>query len=215
MHTARHLNPSIEGLFFDLDHFLEQPMASEAPIEIERKFLVNRNQFLQAQPDVVGQRICQGYWTRATLPVFFADMVQALEALGGFAHLDTVRAQGPDALELRVRQRDERFWVTFKSRQELASGGVAEYEIEVPARVAEPFLAKAQVRLSKTRYELPLGSALTLEVDLFEDLGGLAMAEVEIPALDTVLPALPAWVGEEVTGQPAYFNRNLAENGQP
>ena len=61
---------------------------------------------------------------------------------------------------------------------------------------------------------MPLGQGLTLEVDVFEHLDGLVLAEVEIPSLDTVLPDLPSWVGEEVTGQPAYFNRSLAERGR-
>jgi len=37
---------------------------------------------------------------------------------------------------------------------------------------------------------------------------GLLVAEVELKAEDDVLE-LPAWVGEEVTGDPRYFNSNL------
>lgn len=190
-------------------------MSNATPVEIERKFLIDRTRFLHALPEIVGQRIVQGYWTPERLPLFFSEMVDALTAHGGFAHLEAVQQGGPEQLEMRVRQRADRFWVTFKSREELASGGVAEYESEVPSTLAASFLARVDVRLSKTRYELPLNNGLTLEVDLFDDLDGLAMAEVEIPTLDTVLPALPPWVGAEVTGQSAYFNRNLAEHGRP
>lgn len=190
-------------------------MAGSTPVEIERKFLVDREAFEKACPTVPGQRIRQGYWQAERLPFFFERMVDALEGLSLTTHVPALVEGGPEALEMRLRQKADRFWVTFKSRAQLPSGGVAEYEEELPADVAESFLDQVDVQLSKTRYELPLGSGLTLEVDLFDDLGGLALAEVEIPALDTPLPSLPAWVGEEVTGQPAYFNRQLAERVSP
>ncbi len=192
----------------------ESPMANATPVEIERKFLVDRQAFFQAQPEAKGQAISQGYWAPERLPFFFTEMVSALRSVGKTGHLAALEAGGPEQLEMRVRQKGERYWVTFKSREQLPTGGVAEYEEELDANLAGSFLDQVDFLLSKTRYELPLGQNLVLEVDVFDHLDGLVMAEVEIPALDTVLPDLPAWVGEEVTGNPAYFNRTLAERGR-
>jgi CYTH domain-containing protein len=38
---------------------------------------------------------------------------------------------------------------------------------------------------------------------------GLILAEVELPTADHPV-ALPSWLGEEVTGNPAYYNSTLA-----
>ena len=64
--------------------------------------------------------------------------------------------------------------------------------------------------IEKHRHLVPLENDLLIEVDVFHRLG-LILAEIEIPSLDTVLPSLPEWMGEEVTGQPQYLNRYLAE----
>ena len=189
-------------------------MANATPVEIERKFLVDREAFAHAHPQSKGQAILQGYWAPERLPFFFTEMVSALRSIDKTRFVEALEAAGPEQLEMRVRQKGERFWVTFKSRQPLPTGGVAEYEEELDVNLAGSFLDQVDFLLSKTRHELPLGQGLTLEVDVFEHLDGLVLAEVEIPSLDTVLPDLPSWVGEEVTGQPAYFNRSLAERGR-
>ena len=60
----------------------------------------------------------------------------------------------------------------------------------------------------KTRYTVPhLGH--TWEVDDFHlENAGLIVAEVELSDQDEWF-AKPAWIGEEVTGDPRYFNANL------
>lgn len=188
-------------------------MSQPTPVEIERKFLVDRAAFLDAQPNAKAHAISQGYWSPQHLPFFFNEMIKALQSLHQTTHTSVLAEEGPQKLEMRLRQKNSAFYVTFKSRQALPTGGVAEYEELLPPELAEVFLDQVDYLLSKTRYEVPLGQGLTLEVDLFNDLGGLALAEVEIPSLDTPLPELPDWVGPEVTGQTAYLNRTLAEQG--
>ena len=67
-------------------------------------------------------------------------------------------------------------------------------------------------RIEKTRYELPHGDA-TIELDEFGgQLEGLLLAEVEfdsVEASERFDP--PGWLGRDVTGDPAYSNRVLAE----
>lgn len=40
---------------------------------------------------------------------------------------------------------------------------------------------------------------------------GLIVAEIEIPSEDAAFPK-PDWIGEEVSGDPRYFNSNLVRN---
>src|SRR6185437_12757190 len=67
-------------------------------------------------------------------------------------------------------------------------------------------------RIEKTRYELPHGDA-TIEVDEFGgQLEGLLVAEVEFDSREaSELFEGPDWLGREVTDDPAYSNRTLAE----
>lgn len=59
--------------------------------------------------------------------------------------------------------------------------------------------------LTKKRYILD-----RWEVDVFEgDLDGLILAEIELYSEDEQLGELPEWVGEEVTEDSRYKNKNL------
>ena len=54
---------------------------------------------------------------------------------------------------------------------------------------------------------------LFFEVDVFSGkLQGLIIAEVELSAAGDQLD-LPTWIGKEVTGDPRYYNSNLAKKG--
>jgi adenylate cyclase len=62
--------------------------------------------------------------------------------------------------------------------------------------------------IDKKRYKVPF-DGLTWEIDEFfgENLG-LIVAEVELESEDQIFKK-PEWVGDEVTGDPRYFNANL------
>ena len=79
----------------------------------------------------------------------------------------------------------------------------AEFNIPVPARDAEEMLGLCSRRLSKLRHRLG-----RWEIDRFPDLG-LWLAEIELAAEDEPFER-PAWLGEEVTADPAYSNARLA-----
>jgi len=72
-------------------------------------------------------------------------------------------------------------------------------------------------RLRKVRHLVPLGSGLDAEVDVYEDgLEGLVTAEVEFGSkAQSADFQSPAWLGEEVTGDARYANRNLVLHGRP
>lgn len=64
--------------------------------------------------------------------------------------------------------------------------------------------------IEKTRYIIPLvGSDLKYEVDEFHGRHeGLIIAEIELQ-LESQTFAKPIWLGQEVTGNPSYYNGQL------
>jgi CYTH domain-containing protein len=63
-------------------------------------------------------------------------------------------------------------------------------------------------RIIKTRYLVPSGKH-TFEIDVFHEKNeGLVVAEIEL-AYDDEYFDKPEWLGEEVTGNPRYYNANL------
>ncbi|OCW57943.1 CYTH domain-containing protein [Hoeflea olei] len=90
-----------------------------------------------------------------------------------------------------------------------------EFEYAVPLDDARAMVAASRGRLiEKTRHLIPAGSHLW-EVDVFGgSLSGLVIAEVELSSEDET-PALPAWLGREITGDRAYTNAMLATHGRP
>jgi adenylate cyclase len=71
-------------------------------------------------------------------------------------------------------------------------------------------------RVVKRRSEVPYED-LTIEVDVFEGaLAGIVIAEVEFDSEEAAAAfGPPAWLGDEVTGDPRYANESLAIRGAP
>ncbi len=109
---------------------------------------------------------------------------------------------------VRVRTAGEQGFITVKGISVGASR--SEYEYEIPTADANEMLDRLCERplVEKTRYRIPFGG-LTWEVDEFGgDNRGLVTAEVELHS-ETQEVSLPDWIGQEVTGDPRYFNSNL------
>jgi len=111
---------------------------------------------------------------------------------------------------VRVRIAGEAAFLTVKG---LTIGNSrAEFEYAIPVRDAEQMLKLCEGPLvEKSRYEIP-HAGKTWQVDEFfgENLG-LIIAEVEL-ASESEQPELPDWIGEEVSGNPRYYNASLARN---
>ncbi len=117
-------------------------------------------------------------------------------------------------IELRVRRKGDDTVLTVKRGHGLDRG---EQEVAISAEVFETLWPlTAGHRIEKTRYELPQGD-LTIELDEFAgELDGLLVAEVEFDSpLASEAFDEPDWLGREVTDDPAYANRSLAERGRP
>lgn len=108
---------------------------------------------------------------------------------------------------VRVRLTDNAGYLTVKSKNHGASRG--EWEYEVPYEDACQMLKLCTGLISKTRYLVPLDDYIW-EIDEFHGRNqGLVVAEIELPREDASY-RLPIFVGSEVTGQPQYYNSNLA-----
>ena len=90
-----------------------------------------------------------------------------------------------------------------------------EFEYPVPIADARAMVAASRGRLiEKTRHIVSV-EGFVWEVDVFAGaLDGLVVAEVEM-ASEEDDPPLPAWLGREVTGDPAWTNAVLATDGRP
>lgn len=138
-------------------------------------------------------------------------LVRDLDFLAGH---DGVRiAQGylsttPDST-VRVRLSGNDAWLTIKGRSTGATR--LEFEYPVPVGDAQQLLALCQAgRIDKTRYKVPIG-AHVWDVDVFHgDNDGLVVAEVELGEEQEAF-VRPAWLGDEVTDDPRYFNSALSE----
>lgn len=147
--------------------------------EIERKFLVKSNAFI-------------------------AQATTSYEIMQGYLCKDPEKT-------IRVRIRDARAFLTIKSS--LLRDGIAKFEWEKEIDLAD---AKELMKIclpgaiSKTRYIIKAKEDdLKWEVDIFHGrLEGRVLAEIELSDEDEAIER-PDWLGEEVTGQPQYYNANM------
>ena len=112
---------------------------------------------------------------------------------------------------VRVRVAGPRGSITVKGKN--VGARRAEFEYEIPVADAERMLDTLCQRplIEKVRYTLAAGPH-TWEIDVFEGSNaGLLVAEIELSSEDEAFEK-PAWVGDEVTDDPRYFNSNLVAN---
>ena len=108
---------------------------------------------------------------------------------------------------VRIRKMGDKGFITVKGRNK---GELRlEFEYEIPCHDAEEILKLAEPGIvEKTRYFIPY-SGLLWEVDEFHgSLGGVTVAEVELTEVDITYQK-PPWIGEDITGNPKYYNSNL------
>ena len=109
---------------------------------------------------------------------------------------------------VRVRTAGDKGALTVKGVSVRATRN--EYEYEIPPADADEMIDRLCEKpiVEKNRYRIPVGD-VTWEVDEFLGINeGLVVAEVELHSEDQPFDK-PNWIGEEVTGDPKYFNANL------
>ena len=122
----------------------------------------------------------------------------------GYLNLDKDRT-------VRVRVAGDSAYLTVKGRTEGATR--QEYEYRIPPDDANEMLTNLCHRplIEKCRYLVRHGG-LDWEIDeFFGDNAGLVVAEVELESEDQHFDR-PAWLGEEVTSDPRYYNASLVQH---
>ncbi|MBN2011923.1 CYTH domain-containing protein [candidate division KSB1 bacterium] len=112
---------------------------------------------------------------------------------------------------VRVRTSGETAMLTIKGE----SNGVsrAEFEYEIPVEDANEILNTmcGAYIIEKIRYKIPY-AGFVWEVDEFLGANSpLILAEIELEYEDQLFE-IPDWIGDEVTGDPRYYNAYLVRN---
>ena len=111
---------------------------------------------------------------------------------------------------VRVRKSNEKYTLTYKSK-----GFLSREEYNLPLTEASYYHLKEKVDgniISKKRYLIPLGSNLTIELDVFNaPFDTLVLAEVEFATEEQAKSFIPPdWFGEDVTYSHEYQNSYLS-----
>ena len=111
---------------------------------------------------------------------------------------------------VRVRTIEDKAYLTIKG---IAIGASRmEFEYEIPRQDAATLLDICKRPLiEKNRYKTEHGGFVWEVDEFFGENQGLIVAEIELESEDQYFPK-PDWIGEEVTGDPRYFNSNLIKN---
>lgn len=111
---------------------------------------------------------------------------------------------------VRIRIIDEKARITIKGETHGLSREEFEYSVPLKDGIELMKLAGTPV-IMKRRYVIPY-KGYQWEIDEFYgDNDGLLLAEVELKSEDEN-PEWPDWIDKEVTGDPRYFNLQLAIN---
>ncbi len=112
---------------------------------------------------------------------------------------------------VRIRLSGEQGFLTVKGRTDAEGITRFEWEREIPATEARALLEICEPGvISKVRYFVRSDSHL-IEIDEFGGANeGLVIAEIEMQEIDEII-VKPDWLGEEVTGDPKYYNSQLSK----
>lgn len=138
---------------------------------------------------------------------FLSHFTTATRLTQGYLSRDPERT-----VRVRVDEGAKKAWVTIKGLSSPDGMSRSEWEYEIPVKDGLEMLSLPGVKsISKVRYLVPV-RYYTYEVDVFLGMNqGLVVAEVEFFLGDTDVE-VPDWIGEEVTGDPRYYNSSLIDN---
>lgn len=116
---------------------------------------------------------------------------------------------GGGGVTVRVRSvDDQRGFITIKSGGSALAR--AEFEYEIPIADARQLLALSRgTQIDKTRHSLTVPGGDWVVDEFRGRHAGLVIVEVELESPTGPLD-LPDWLGDEVTGDPQYYNSSLA-----
>ncbi|KWU19098.1 hypothetical protein [Burkholderia cenocepacia] len=180
---------------------LRQRYLEESPVEVRVQRSEDSAQLLVTSPDNAGGFVVH----EVSIGLEDADELIARYAPGGLVDKSLV--------VIRVRIEDGAGMFAIKGPTQDNSRD--EYEQPVELEVAEHWMQiDAGTVIDKTRYRIPV-EEYVFEVDVFGGrLHPLLLAEVEFEGDGKGVP-LPAWLGQEVSDDPRYYNSNLTKATEP
>lgn len=133
---------------------------------------------------------------------FRNNAVSELKIIQAYLSVDPMKT-------IRIRISDNEAFLTIKSPRRKGLLARNEWEFPIPVSDAQGMMEICLPgRVVKTRYIVPWGKH-TYEVDVFHDKNeGLVIAEIELESENEDFDR-PEWLGEEVTGDPGYYNSGL------
>ena len=122
----------------------------------------------------------------------------------GFLNTDPERT-------VRIRIQDDQGFITIKGKGNTSGASRFEWEKPIALNEAEALFALCEPgSIEKIRYEITVDNH-TYEVDVFDgDNKGLILAEIELTDENESFTK-PGWLGNEVTGNPSYYNSQLSK----
>jgi adenylate cyclase len=109
---------------------------------------------------------------------------------------------------VRVRTAGEEGYITVKG----INTGITrlEYEYSIPLEDANEMLERLCLKplIVKTRWVVRHAGSLWQVDEYHEPRSDLVVAEIELSRVDETFE-LPSWIGEEVSGNPAYYNHTM------
>ncbi|WP_170398148.1 CYTH domain-containing protein [Ruegeria arenilitoris] len=120
-----------------------------------------------------------------------------------------------DSTELRLRQKNDRYYLTLKGDGALAR---VEREAEISAEQFHTFWPETNGRrVEKERFTGQLPDGRVFELDVFlGDLAPLRLVEVEFQTeAEAKAYTPPEWFGADVTADKRYKNKTMATKGIP
>lgn len=113
---------------------------------------------------------------------------------------------------VRIRIADAKAFITIKGCSNSSGTTRYEWEKEIELKEGQDLLALSSTSLvKKTRHLVKIKNHI-FEVDEFKgDNKGLVIAEIELKSENEIFTK-PQWLGEEVTGNGAYYNVLLSQN---
>jgi len=113
---------------------------------------------------------------------------------------------------VRVRIRDTNAFITIKGKNSQSGISRYEWEKEITVEDARELILLCEPGIIEKKRHLIPNASLFFEVDEFlRDNSGLIIAEIELPSEDFLFKK-PIWLGEEVTGDPRFYNSFLTKN---
>ncbi|MGY3791811.1 CYTH domain-containing protein [uncultured Aquimarina sp.] len=112
---------------------------------------------------------------------------------------------------VRIRIKDEQAFITIKGKSNETGTSRYEWEKNIPVEDAKNLIKICeQGVIKKIRYEIPSGDHVFEVDEFFDENQGLIIAEIELQDENEAFDK-PNWLGDEVTGDPKYYNSQLSK----